>query len=131
MPVDRAEAPLVAVGISPLLPACVDPAQTSGLRARYEVRLRGGMRLGLAFAGRDLAVELPVAGPVDCNLSVDPATHLLVAYGPQSQWPGTLQGGLLAWRRRPWLAPRFARLSGARSPSAGNRGGESRVEPSG
>ena len=42
------------------------------------------MRLGLAFAGRDLAVELPVAGPVDCNLSVDPATHLLVAYDSAS-----------------------------------------------
>ncbi|HWH35995.1 MAG TPA: hypothetical protein VNT56_11845 [Acidimicrobiales bacterium] len=92
----------------------VDPVTAAGVNATFDVRIRGGGRHLLRFAGGDLAVESvdghrPRAG-VDCRLSADPSALLLVAWGRRSQWPAIARGQLLAWGRHPWLGLRLRSL---------------------
>jgi hypothetical protein len=49
-------------------------------------------------------------GPVDCVISADPVTLLLVAYGRMPVRRAVLRGGMLARGRRPWLGMRFKDL---------------------
>lgn len=112
-PMDRGHATLVLLGF--LLPvltaldprALVDPVKAAGLRATYEVRLRGGGRFRLAFDHGALRVEGASSRPVDCYLSADPVALLQVMWGRQSQWTAVATGKLLAWGRRPWLGPKL------------------------
>ena len=105
-PIDRGHAALILQGY--LFPALhtlgrAMVVQDKAGNARFEVRLRGDGRAWLRFADGDFSVEASPQGPVDCHLSVDPATFLLVAWGRTSQWPGIAKGQLLAWGRKPWL----------------------------
>ena len=115
-PISRAEAVLVLCGflfpvIRHLGPMVVDQEAASGVRATYDVRVRGGCRVSLRFDDGDLSVtDGPPAGPVDCHLSVDPAAFLLVAWGRLSQWGPICRGKFLAWGRRPWLGPKLRTL---------------------
>jgi uncharacterized protein (TIGR03083 family) len=109
-PIDPAHARLIVAALTALVPRYVDRASTGGLTATYQVRLRGGPSFRVRFDRGTAAVGLPHPGAVDCRLTADPVTFLLVVYGRRSQWPGILQGQLLAWGRRPWLGPRFQRL---------------------
>jgi uncharacterized protein (TIGR03083 family) len=109
-PIDPAHARLIIAALTALLPRYVDRANTGGLTATYQVRLRGGPSFQVRFHGGTAAVGPPQPGAADCRLTADPVTFLLVAYGRRSQWPGILRGQLLAWGRRPWLGPRFQRL---------------------
>ncbi|MDQ6727256.1 MAG: maleylpyruvate isomerase N-terminal domain-containing protein [Actinomycetota bacterium] len=111
-PVDRSHAALVVEGF--LLPSLqvlgrsmVDQRAAAGVRARFEVRLRGRGRAFLRFHHGDLSVEAAPSGPVDCHLLVDPVAFLLVSWGRSSQWPPIARGQLLAWGRRPWLGLRL------------------------
>jgi len=87
--------------------ALVDQERASGLRATYDLRLRGGDRFTFVFDDGELRVEGPSTGRVDCHLSADPVALLLVAWGRRSQWPAIAKGQLLAWGRKPWLGPRL------------------------
>ena len=49
-------------------------------------------------------------GPVDCVISADPVTFLLVVYGRMPLGRALLRGGMLAWGRRPWLGLCFKDL---------------------
>lgn len=109
-PIERDDALLAVQGAMPLLTVYADPTATEHLEARFELRFRGGPRVGLAFAGGELGIEVPPAHPVDCRLSLDPTTYLLVAYGRQGKWSGILTGRLLAWGRKPWLGMRLGTL---------------------
>jgi hypothetical protein len=51
-----------------------------------------------------------VGGPVDCVISADPVTYLLVVYGRMSLRRALIGGGMLAWGRRPWLGMRFKNM---------------------
>jgi uncharacterized protein (TIGR03083 family) len=101
-----ADARLILASALPLLPLLVDPAATAGVRASYDLRVRGGTRIGLSVRDGELSMD---AGdrPVDCHVSADPVALLLVAYGRQSQWRPVLTGKLLAWGRKPWLGLRL------------------------
>ena len=108
-PIERSHAALVLGGfLFPVLGALgrsmVDQEAAAGRQVCFEVRLRrGGGSAFLHFDHGALTVEDFPSGPVDCRLSVDPDTFLLVAWGRRSQWPAILRGQLLAWGRRPWL----------------------------
>ena len=111
-PIDRGHAALIVQGF--LLPSLhalgrsvVDQQAAGTVRARFEVRLRGGGRAWLCFRDGDFAVEGSPEGPVDCHLSVDPEAFLLVSWGRSSQWPAIAGGRLLAWGRKPWLGLRL------------------------
>ena len=113
--VDRRDASLILYGfLLPLFqvlgPAMVDQGKAAGLRAAFEVRLRGGRSFVLVFEGGSVTVEEPSARQVDCHLWVDPAAFLLVGWGRISQWRAIPKGQLLPWGRRPWLSLRLRGL---------------------
>jgi hypothetical protein len=47
---------------------------------------------------------------VDCVISADPVTYLLVVYGRMPLGRALLRGGMVAWGRRPWLGLCFKSL---------------------
>ena len=107
-PIQRSHASLVLLGyvfpsLGALGRAMVDQEAAAGVEATYDVRLRGGGRVYLRIASGDLTVDVEPPGPVDCHLSVDPETFLLVSWGRVGQWPAIGRGRLLSWGRRPWL----------------------------
>ena len=91
-------------------PLVVRPEAGRGAPVTYEVRLRGnGPRYVIRFA--DGTAEVRAAGvPVDCVISADPVTFLLVSYGRMPLSRALLRGEILAWGRRPWLGLRFTGL---------------------
>ncbi|MGH3697648.1 MAG: maleylpyruvate isomerase N-terminal domain-containing protein [Pseudonocardiaceae bacterium] len=78
-------------------------AKTAGLRATYDIRLRGGASFYFVFNDGELTVEEPSSRTVDCHISADPVAMLMVFFARQSQWPAIATGKLMAWGRKPWL----------------------------
>jgi len=104
------EARLVLTGVVSVLPDSLDRAAAGDIRATYDIRVRGGPRFAVRVHDGRLEVTTSPTERVDCHISADPVTFLLVGYGRESQWPAALRGKLLAWGRRPWLGLRFGRL---------------------
>ncbi len=107
-PIERSHAGLVVNGF--LFPAfanlgrsLVDQKVAAGIRATYDIRVRGGGRAVLSFDDGDLTVSSEPSGPVDVHVSVDPVAFLLVGWGRTGQWGPIAKGKLLAWGRKPWL----------------------------
>lgn len=91
--------------------AMVNARAAGGVRATYDVHVRGGGRAVLRFRDGDLVVTPePLPGPVDCRLSVDPVAFLLVSWGRVNQWQAIPQGKLLAYGRKPWLGLKLRNL---------------------
>jgi hypothetical protein len=90
--------------------AMVDQKAAAGVRAVYDIRVRGGGRYRFTFDDGALTIEPPTPGRVDCHLSADAVAFLLVAWGRQSQWEAIAKGKLLAWGRKPWLGPKLRSL---------------------
>jgi uncharacterized protein (TIGR03083 family) len=103
------DARLVLASALPLLPLLVDPVTTAGVHARYDLRIRGGVRVLLHVNDGELTVAVDDVEPVDCHVSADPVALLLTAYGRRSQWGAICTGKLFAWGRKPWLGPRLVR----------------------
>ena len=101
------DARLVLATALGLLPLLVDPVTTATVSARYDVRVRGGVRRAVIITSGELNV-LDDEPPVDCHVSADPVALLLIAYGRRSQWVPILTGRLTAWGRKPWLGLRLA-----------------------
>ncbi|MFG3097930.1 maleylpyruvate isomerase family mycothiol-dependent enzyme [Streptomyces sp. NPDC048202] len=80
------------------------------LTARYTLRVRGGETFGVTFT--DGAAEVLPGPPErsDCTILTEPVTFLLIALGRLGPWQAMARGGVLAWGRKPWLAPRFPTL---------------------
>ncbi|HEX2042485.1 MAG TPA: SCP2 sterol-binding domain-containing protein [Acidimicrobiales bacterium] len=114
-PIERRHAALVLTGfvfpsMGNLGRTMVDQEKGAGVRAVYDVRLRGGGRAVLRFDDGDLTVEPEPSGRVDCHLSVDPVTFMLVGWGRIKQGPAILKGQLFAWGRKPWLGLKLRSL---------------------
>ena len=90
--------------------AMVDAERAAGLRATYDLRIRGGDRFHFVFNDGVLRIEDPSPGKVDCHISADPVALLRVLWNRQSQWSAIAKGKLLAWGRKPWWGPRFRTL---------------------
>ena len=89
----------------------VNAGKAAGLRATYQVRLRGGGRINWIFDDGSLTVEEPPSTrPVDCHILADPAAFFMVFWERQSQWNAIAKGQLLAWGRKPWLGLKFRSL---------------------
>ncbi|MGH2820715.1 MAG: DinB family protein [Actinomycetota bacterium] len=97
-------------GLLPALPHYVKPEAAAGLKATYDLRVRGGPRLYLTIRDGILTIDEESPGPIDCHISADPLAYVLVGYGRIGQIGPILIGKLVAWGKRPWLALRFARL---------------------
>jgi uncharacterized protein (TIGR03083 family) len=109
-PIASDHAGLAVGGLLPILPYVVDPAKASGFDARIAFRIRDGIEATLAFDDGVLQIEDVGAQRVDCHLSVDPATYLLLTFNRITPTIPTLQGKIVVWGRRPWLAVKMASL---------------------
>jgi hypothetical protein len=90
--------------------AMVHPERAAGVRATFDLRIRGGGRYYFVFDDGALHIEDPSDRRVDCHLSAQPGALLLVAWARRSQWPAIAKGQLTAWGRKPWLGPRLRSL---------------------
>jgi len=110
-PISAAHAKLIVGTVCPQMsPLVVRPDAARDVPATYEIRLRGnGPRYVIRVA--DGTAEVRAAdGPVDCVLSADPVTYLLVTYGRMPVFRALLRGGIVPMGRRPWLGLRFKEL---------------------
>jgi uncharacterized protein (TIGR03083 family) len=110
-PISAEHAKLIVSTVCPeMAPLVVRPEAGRGAPVTYEVRLRSnGPRYVIRVA--DGAAQVRAAGgPVDCVISADPVTYLLVIYGRMPLGRALLRGRILAWGPRPWLGLRFKDL---------------------
>lgn len=96
--------------IRALDPRALVSHRAAGVRAIYDLRIRGGSRFRLVFDDKALRVEEPSSRRADCHISADPVAFLKVLWGRQSQWKAIASGRLTAWGRRPWLGVRLRAL---------------------
>jgi uncharacterized protein (TIGR03083 family) len=110
-PISAEDAKLIVGTVCPnMSPLAVRPEAAQRAPVTYEVRMRGnGPRYVIRVA--DGTAEVRAAGGrVDCVISADPVTYLLVVYGRMPLSRALVRGGMLAWGRRPWLGLRFKDL---------------------
>lgn len=88
----------------------VNAEQVAGLRATYDLRIRGGDRFHFIFQDGALHIDDPRPRRVDCHISADPVALLMVLWNRQSPWSVIAGGKLLAWGRKPWWGPRLKTL---------------------
>ncbi|MFF6804000.1 maleylpyruvate isomerase family mycothiol-dependent enzyme [Streptomyces sp. NPDC012616] len=82
----------------------------STLTARYTVRVRGGAAFGVTFTDGTVEVLPDPPERSDCTILTEPVAFLLIALGRLGPWQAMARGAVLAWGRKPWLAPRFPTL---------------------
>lgn len=108
--IDRVRVELTLPFLLTAMPRVVDAAATAGLTARYTVRLRGGAGFGATLTDGALAVSPQPPSRPDCTILTEPVAFLLMALGRLGPWGAVARGHVLAWGRKPWLAPRFPAL---------------------
>jgi uncharacterized protein (TIGR03083 family) len=103
--IDPRDVALIVRGLGAVASGWIDPDRARGLTATFDVRLRGQTTQTWSFVDGRLTVERGRQDRrVDCHISADPRSLLLVFYGRESQWKHIARGKLVAWGRRPWLA---------------------------
>ena len=85
----------------------VDQEAAKGLEAGFEIRLRGGPTQYWYIADGDLRVVDTPELPVDCVISADPVTMMLMSYGRIGPFSPSAIGKVRVWGRRPWMALRL------------------------
>ncbi|MCX5053539.1 maleylpyruvate isomerase N-terminal domain-containing protein [Streptomyces sp. NBC_00474] len=88
-------------------------AAASALTARYTLRIRGGAAFGVTFTDGTVEVLPDLPERSDCTILTAPVAFLLIALGRLGPWQAMARGDVLAWGRKPWLAPRFPTLFNA------------------
>jgi uncharacterized protein (TIGR03083 family) len=110
-PISAEHAKLIAGTVCPeMWPLVVRPEAGRRAPMTYEVRLRGSRPLCVIRVADGTAEVRAAGGPVDCVISADPVTYLLVAYGRMPLGRAMLRGRIFAKGRRPWLGLRFKNL---------------------
>ncbi len=108
--IDRARVGLTLPFMLTAMPRVADTARTTGLTARYVIRLWGGERFGVTLDDGAVSVEAQPSARPDCTIHIEPVTFLLMALGRRGQGSALTQGRILVTGRKPWLAPRFPGL---------------------
>jgi uncharacterized protein (TIGR03083 family) len=105
-PIDPGYAALAVGGFRPCYTAIFDPAGAFGLEATYRLDTARTDPFFVRIA--DASCEASTTpGPVDCVISADPVTALLVMSGRLSRWAAIALGGLTFAGDRPEIGPRF------------------------
>lgn len=82
----------------------------------------GGARFGVTFTDGAVTVSpRPPARP-DCTIAIEPVTFFLMALGRTDPQGAMARGRVLAWGRRPWLAPVPGAVHGSLITAPGPRG---------
>jgi uncharacterized protein (TIGR03083 family) len=105
--IDPEHAVLTMAGLVPVMVHFVDEKAAAGLEAGFEVRLRGGHTNYWYFDEARLTVENSLIMPVDCHISAEPVTFMLMSYNRIGPTVPALSGKVRVWGRRPWLAARL------------------------
>jgi mycothiol maleylpyruvate isomerase-like protein len=90
--------------------AFVNQDAAGGLHASIDLRMRGARRDVFVFEDGLVTIEDPSSRKVDCHISADPVTALLVGMGRMGRVRPALTGRMTAWGRKPWLALRLNSL---------------------
>jgi uncharacterized protein (TIGR03083 family) len=110
-PISAEHAKLILGTVCPQMsPLAVRPDAGCDAPVTYEVRLRGNGPRYIIRVANGMAEVRAAGGQVDCVISADPATFLLVVYGRMPPGRALLRGGIVAWGRRPWLGLRYKDL---------------------
>lgn len=109
-PMSRTDACLAFHAVAAMMPMVVDVEAARGVRAGFDIRLRGGQRFVVRVDDGTARVEPAGPQPVHCRLWVDPVAFLLVGYGRIGQWRAIGRGQLVSWGRRPWWGLRLKGL---------------------
>lgn len=105
--IDAPDAVAVLRAVFEIVPDFVDPEAARGLTATYGLRLRGGPSFGFSFHDGILDVQQYRPAHADCRMLASPVALLLTSYGRVPVWRPALTGQIVAYGRKPWLAPRF------------------------
>jgi uncharacterized protein (TIGR03083 family) len=106
-PIEPEHAILTMEGLAPVMVHFVDEDAAAGLKAGFEIRLRGGPTQYWYFEDGRLTIENSPVSAVDCHISADPVTLLLMSYNRIGPTMPSLTGKVRVWGRRPWLAMRL------------------------
>jgi hypothetical protein len=109
-PIDRHAAELALYGYRRLLGGLLDVEAAAAMTATYAIDLGSGTRFTAELADGRYGGEAAPSQLIDCTISADPVTFLLVASRRLSQWAAFALGALIAGGPRPELAPRFMDL---------------------
>jgi hypothetical protein len=88
----------------------VNPVRATGVRATYDLRVRGGRRWFLVFEEGGLSIEPPSDRRVDCRMWADPRAVMLLSWHRTPLVGPVVKGQVVPWGRRPWLALRLPGL---------------------
>lgn len=88
----------------------VDQTVATGLRATYEIRVKGCRRYMFVFDDGMLSVEDPAGQTVDCIIDADPVAMLMVTWGRMHQADAIVKRQLVASGPKDYLGPRFRGL---------------------
>ncbi|RKT20236.1 uncharacterized protein (TIGR03083 family) [Streptomyces sp. 1114.5] len=112
-PVDRHRAGLTMPFLRTAMPRVVDTRAAAGHSACYRLRVRGLGAFAVTFTdGAAVVTPQPPRRP-DCTILTEPVAFLLIALGRHTATAALTRGKVLAWGRRPWLAPTFPTLFAA------------------
>jgi uncharacterized protein (TIGR03083 family) len=105
-PIDPGHAALGVHGFRPCYTAIFNPATAEGIDATYRLDTAGTDPFFVRIT-EATCVEQPAQGSVDCIISSDAPTELLVMSGRLSQWAAVALGRLTFSGDRPEIGPRF------------------------
>lgn len=92
------------------MPRVVDARAAAGHGGCYLLRVRGGARFAVTFTDGTAQVAAEPPRRPDCTILTEPVTFFLIALGRCNPTAAIARGKVLAWGRKPWLAPGFAGL---------------------
>lgn len=108
--ISRPNAALALESLYTVMPEYLDPAHADKLNAIWLIKLRGASSTYFQLSGSRMNITTDKPGTVDCVISADPMTYLLVGYGRTGQWGAVLKGKVMTYGRKPWLGLTFAKL---------------------
>ncbi|PBC70685.1 uncharacterized protein (TIGR03083 family) [Streptomyces sp. TLI_235] len=112
-PIDRHRVELAMPFLRTAMPRVVDPRSAAGHNACYRLRVRGGGGFAVTFTDGVAVVGQEPPRRVDCTILTEPVAFFLIALGRYTATTALARGKVLAWGRRPWLAPAFPGLFAA------------------
>jgi uncharacterized protein (TIGR03083 family) len=96
--------------LTTVMPRVTDARAAAGHNACYELRVRGGSRFAVTFTDGAATVTAEPPRRPHCTILTEPVTFLLIALGRCDTTAAVARGRILAWGRKPWLAPGFPTL---------------------
>ena len=109
-PVSSRHATMAMPFVKHSVPFAYATRKKRGIDACVEFRLRGVPRFWIAFTAHAAQVSHRPVGTVDCHISTDPLSFLMVVLGHAGPLGLLLRGRALAWGRRPWIALKLSEL---------------------